>query len=437
MGVWDKLWGKPVAETKSEIYRHGGGSVSSYFGGGAQITEEEALKIPAVMASIDLICGSIAQMPIMLVKKDDNTNEVTKIVDDERVRLINDEPNDILNGYTFKRNIVKDYLFYGSSVIRVKRDGNKVIGLYPLDSSKLTVKKFEIDCGENDWEIEYNSVGIGNKTIHNLDVLNILRDSEDGIVGRGILFLNADILKQARNENKYSQKILENGALPLGILQVQSKLSLKAFENLKTSFQNIYSGSDNAGKTMILEDGTDYKSISLDPNKLQLTDSKKSTIADIARLFNIPESMINSNANKYGANEANSLYFLQYCISPIVGSIESTLNKDLLLTTEKEQGYEFKFDTTKLLRMTRKERAEAVKIEYDAGLISHNEARAEIDRPKIVNKDYFKLGLGSVLHEYDDDNYIIPNTMDSKKASDADIKLKELEVNKNEENGNP
>lgn len=419
MGVWDKLWGKPVPETKSEIYNYGGASVQSFFGGLNDITEEEALKIPAVMASIDLICGSIAQMPLMLVRKDEN-GEVQKMTDDSRVKLLNDEPNEILTGYTFKRNLVKDYLFYGASTIVVERDGNEVTGLFPLEQERVMIRKYDTNYYKKDWEIVYRSQSGGETVIHNLDVLSVLRDSEDGIIGRGILMLNADMLRQARNENKYSQMILENGALPLGMLSLGSKVTPKALQNIKESFSGIYGGSKNAGKTIVLEDGMEYKSISLDPNKLQLTDSKKNTISDIARLFNIPESMINSAANKYGANESNSLYFLQYCISPIVGSIESTLNKDLLLTTEKEQGYEFKFDTTKLLRMTRKERAEAVKVEYDTGLISFDEARAELDRPKISEEDYFKLGLGTVIHKYKTDEYIIPNTMDSKKAQVAD-----------------
>ena len=90
------------------------------------------------------------------------------------------------------------------------------------------------------------------------------------------------------------------------------------------------------------------------------------------------------------------------------------VNKELLLESEKEEGYHFKLDPSKLLQTTRKDRAEAVATEYNNGLISFWEARSEIDRPKTVEEDYFKMSLGTVLHKYKEDEMIIPNTMQSK-----------------------
>ena len=129
--------------------------------------------------------------------------------------------------------------------------------------------------------------------------------------------------------------------------------------------------------------------------------------------------MINSNANKYGSNEQNNLNFLQYCVSPIISAIEDAVNKMLLLESEKADGFEFKLDPSKLLQSTRKERAEAIGAEFDAGLISFWEARSELDRPKTVTDDYLKLSLGAVLYKYENDEMVIPNTMQSKAALQA------------------
>lgn len=417
MGIMDFFRGKEKAPTTSEqYYRYGSSVVSSFWGGSTGMTEEDALKIPSFSSGLDIITSSFAQLPIMLIKKNDETNEVKKITTDNRVRLLNDEPNEIIDGYSFKKELVRDYLLYGAGTFAVEREGNDVVALYPLEQKNIEIRRFTYDYFKKDWEIIYTSPSGGQTSIDRSSAVSALRDSEDGIIGRGILKYNSDILEKAKEEGSFSKNILKNGALPLAVLETDSKLSKTAFENLKASWSKLYAGGKNAGKTVILEDGLKYRAVSLSPNDLQLSDSQKSTLSDIARILNIPEAMINSNTSRYSTNEQNNLNFLQYCLGPILASFESALNKELLLETEKMDGYEFKFDTSQMLRTTRKERVEAVSAEYNAGLITFWEARADLDRPKTIEDDFVRMSLGSVLYKYGNDEYIIPNTMQSKAA---------------------
>ena len=417
MGIMDFFRGKEKAPTTSEqYYRYGSSVVSSFWGGSTGMTEEDALKIPSFSSGLDIITSSFAQLPIMLIKKNDETNEVKKITTDNRVKLLNDEPNETIDGYSFKKELVRDYLLYGAGTFAVEREGNDVVALYPLEQKNIEVRRFTYDYFKKDWEIIYTSPSGGQTSIDRSSAVSVLRDSEDGIIGRGILKYNSDILEKAKEEGSFSKNILKNGALPLAVLETDSKLSRTAFENLKESWSKLYAGGKNAGKTVILEDGLKYRAVSLSPNDLQLSDSQKSTLSDIARILNIPEAMINSNTSRYSTNEQNNLNFLQYCLGPILASFESVLNKELLLETEKMDGYEFKFDTSQMLRTTRKERVEAVSAEYNAGLITFWEACAHLDRPKTIEDDFVRMSLGSVLYKYGNDEYIIPNTMQSKAA---------------------
>src|SRR5699024_3369389 len=145
------------------------------------------------------------------------------------------------------------------------------------------------------------------------------------------------------------------------------------------------------------------------PNELDLTNVRKHTVSEIARIFNVPESMINSSLNKYSSNEQNNIYFLQYCLAPIITSIESAFNKSLLLETEKNEGYFFRFDVSELLRTTEKEKIETVVKAMEKGLLSINEARAKIDMPNI-KEDYFTWNLGSIFYDPESGLFTIPNT---------------------------
>lgn len=403
---------------QSSSTSYGSAAISSWFGGASEVTEEQAMKIPAVSAAIDLISGSIGQLPIVLMKKDEKTGETIRKTDDPRVRLINNEPNDTVNGYNYKRSMVKDILFYGASISVIERDMNDVQGLYLLEAKDVTINVY-ISKGYYKFSKTTLMNASGRFEYEDYELLSVLKDSSDGLTGVGILKNNSDILQLALNENQYTSNILKNGALPIGVLKAATKLSKNAFENLRKSWASLYEGSDKSGKTVILEEGMDYQSISMKPNDMQLTESKKNTISEIARIFNIPETMINSYANKYASNEQNNLYFLQYCISPILAAMEAAINKSLLLEFEKGEGYQFKFDTAELLRTTRKERAEAIAAEFDGGLISFWEARNELDRPKSTKEDFMKLSLGSVLFKYETDEMVIPNTMQSKAALES------------------
>ena len=411
MGILDFFRKQEDVSAEQEV-NYGRTSIESFFGSSSGISEEEAMQIPAVSASIDLITGAIAQMDFYLVKKDEKTGESIRKVNDPRLILLNREPNDEMDAYTFKKAMTRDFLFHGTSNSVVERNLNEVSGLYLLPTDQISVQSY-VHNGYKRYSETTLQNGNGVHKFSNHQLLTVLRNSKDGFIGQGILNQNEQVLRMALDETKYAANILKNGSLPLSVLRADKKLSSAAFANLKSSWSDLYQGVDKAGKTVILEEGLDYKPISLNPNDLQLTESKKSTISEIARILNMPESMINSSAAKYGSNERDNIAFLQYCISPIVKSIEGAVNKALLLEEEKLEGYEFKIDASKLLRMTRKERAEAISQEFNGGLISFWEARGELDKADKTREDYFKMTLGTVMYKYEDDEMVIPNTMQS------------------------
>lgn len=411
MGILDFFKKREDVSMEQEV-SYGRMAIESFFGSSTGVSEEEAMQIPAIAASIDLITGAIAQMDFYIVKKDKASGESIRKVNDSRLALLNRQPNDEMDAYTYKKAMVRDFLFYGTSNSVVERNLNEVTGLYLLPTDQISVQLY-LQNGYKRYSETVLQNGKGTTSFGNHQLLTVLRNSKDGFIGQGILSQNEKTLRMAMDEFKYSSSVLKNGSLPLGILRADKKISSQAFANLKNSWSDLYQGADKAGKTVILEEGLDYKPISLNPNDLQLTESKRSTISEIARILNMPESMINSSAAKYGSNERDNIAFLQYCIAPIVKSIEGAMNKSLLLEKEKEEGFEFKIDSSKLLRMTRKERAEAISQEFNGGLISFWEARGELDRADKTREDYFKMTLGTVMYKYENDELVIPNTMQS------------------------
>ncbi|PEJ55026.1 phage portal protein [Bacillus wiedmannii] len=411
MGLLDYFNKKNDKEERSLYDGDGSALALTMLLGGGIIKADQLKSIPTAKTSLELVCNSIAQLPIHLYKE--QNGEAIKIPNDRRVMLLNNEPNDFTDSVQFKRKLVEDYILYGKALSYVERAGNTVLYLHGLDADKVQFKKFTND-GVAWSKIEVLYMGVGGEKNLPYETLLLIDSGSNGVLKSG-----ERILQLALNEVEFSKNLLENFALPTGIIETTNKLTETAVKRLRRGWESLYTGGRNAGKTVILEEGLNYKPISLNPDQLQLTDSKKVTASEIARMFNVPESMINSNLNKYTSNAAENLHFLQYTLSPIISAIESALDKALLLESEKEDGYYFRFDVNEVLRGTPKEQVETVGLALEKGLLSINEARTMLDKNPI-QKDYFIWSLGKVLYDAEKDEITIPNTstvIDDKKVS--------------------
>ncbi|MCM3115469.1 phage portal protein [Neobacillus sp. MER 74] len=367
--------------------------------GGSTVTEEQAMTIPAVKSCLNLIEGTISQLPINLYQE--NNGEVVR-VPDNRTRLLNGEANYFTDSQAFKRQLVKDYLFYGKAIIYIEKKGNSIISLHALKGNSVQFKQYTTN-GITLSKVEVVYTGLGASVQLDYEDLIIVDSGNEGILKHG-----SDILELALEQNSYSKNLLKNGALPIGVIQSLNRLSEQAIKRLRAGWESLYAGAKNAGKTVILEEGIEYKPIALNPEQLQLVTSRKITNSDICKLFGIDESLISAEFNKYSANSQQNLAYLQYTLSPIITAIESAFDKSMLLENEKNNGYYFRFDTSEILRATEKERVETIGLAVKNGLLSINEGRASLDKNRI-NNDYFMWSLGNVLYDAKKDQMIIPN----------------------------
>lgn len=382
--------------------------VGTSFSGSSKISEEDALSISSVASATELITATIARLPVKLYKQGEKGEYVS--IEDSRTFLLNNEPNHLQTAITLKKRIILDYLLHGNSYIYPEWQRNELLAIHHIPARNVSVEKYV----NKNLPFVVNGVvkvtGADATMVEFLpdDLMIILKNSEDGLQSTGVLDSNADLLSLALNQQEYSSSLLENGSLPMAILTTPSKLSDKAMERITKSWRSAYQGKKNAGKTVVLEEGMDYKPVSLNPNELDLSTSKNSTLSDIARVFGIPESMLNADANKYNSNEQNNLHFLQYTLEPVITAFESALNKSLLLEEEKKKGYSFKFDRDSILATTESEKFATTIQAMKGGLLSVNEARGRHNMKQILD-DYMMWSLGNIFYNKDDSKMTIPN----------------------------
>ncbi|MFC0469570.1 phage portal protein [Halalkalibacter kiskunsagensis] len=406
---------RAIYNSESTTLSDGAFSLDSLFTTNA-ITEEKVLKIPSAKACVDLIAGSIAQMPVYLYKE--NSDGSIEKINDKRMKLLNHEANDFLNGYSLKRNMVKDYVLHGASYVSLVEAGNTVLELHPLPARSIVVNK-RIQNGykvvgadivlSNSESGAFNQVKKKQMKFKPYELMIALQETHDGLTSKGAIVHGQELFRQALSEIEYTSNLYERGALPLGLLKTDSRMTENQATSLREAWRNLYGGIKNSAKTVVLQEGMSYEALSMNPQEIQMNETRRGTASEICKLFNVPESLVASQVGKqYVSIEQNNLHFLKSTLSPIINSLESAMDRALLLESEKNAGYFFRFDTAELVRATEKERVDTIVSAVSGGIYTINEGRSKLDLPAI-SEDILKLSIGDVMLNPETGDIKVPN----------------------------
>jgi len=245
-----------------------------------------------------------------------------------------------------------------------------------------------------------------------------------GIYGHGIIDLNSDVLRLGIKQRDYELNLLDNGAVPMSVIESDESLSPKKIDAVSAAWSKAYTTVRNAGRTVLLEKGLHYKQAALSPDKLQLTEGKASLLSDVSRILNIPESILNSQANKYASNEQNNEFYLQYCLAPILIIIEQSLDKMLLTEQEKSQGLFFKFDVAGFTKVNFENTVKNATNAFNSGAITNVEFRRIVGapvNPQVEDYEYTKFTTGQVMFNVKNGVITNPNTQQNMNINTGEV----------------
>lgn len=350
------------------------------------IDRTTALEIPIINSSVDLICNTFAMIPFQLYEtKEINEKKVTKEVEDDRVRIINDDTNDTLDGFQFKKAICEDYLLGKGGYAFVKTQRNRFNGLYYVENKNITVQKNTDPIFKN---VEFL---VNGNTYYHYQFIKLLRNSKDGASGVGLIDEINRALRTAFKRICYEYDLTITGGSRKGFIKSQKHLDDKAIKKLREAWEKYYSGNAN---TVILNDGMEFQEASNNSTENQLNEKNITFRDEMRELFHI--------SNDYDE-------FIKKAIMPIATAFCTALNRDFLLETEKKSFY-FAPDTKELYKGAMKERFEAYEIAIKNGFKTRNEVRYLEDDDAIEGLDTITLGLGDVLLDTNSGKIYVPNT---------------------------
>ena len=345
---------------------------------GERVDEKSALQIATVYACVRLLTETIAGLPLHLYRYTDSVGTGKERASDHPLyRILYRQPNTEMTSFSFWETMTTYLLLWGNAYAQIIRDGkNRILGLYPLLPENVEVDRN--DRGEIYYI--YHSFTDEVPGEHNRDiyfrydeVFHVPGLGFNGLTGFSPIAMMKNALGTTLAVEKYGSSFFKNGAQPSGVLEHPGVLKDPA--KIRENWSAVYGGANNAHKVAVLEEGMQYKAISLPPEDSQFLSTRQFSVEEICRIFRVPPHLVQDLEHATFSNiEHQSIDFVVHTLTPWLVRFEQAIVKDLLLPEEQDV-YFPKFNVDGLLRGDYQSRMQGYATGSSNGFLSPNDCR--------------------------------------------------------------
>lgn len=331
------------------------------------VTEDTALQISAVWACAKLLSETIASLPINVLEK--KNGKWVDAPDFWLTQLLN-SPNKYQTSQEYRETQMLNLVFYGNCYAQIVKHPGGFKSLVPMPANQVRVDMVGGDL------VYYYTTDTQTIVLHHSNVQHI-KLFGNGLVGLSPLAYARNTIGLAGAAEEYGHNFYTKGGRPSGVLTVDSILTPAQREVINARMKSSVLTSGKAGSLMVLEAGFKYQQIQMNPDDLQMIETRRFQLEDIARFFGVPSFLINDTekTTTWGSGiEQMMIGFYQLTIRPYLSRWEKSIEKNLLTAAERNR-YKVEFDFSDLLRGDSKGRAEYLSKMVQNGLMTRNEAR--------------------------------------------------------------
>ena len=378
------------------------------FGSNQAVSPSTALTFSAVWAAMRLLSESISSLPINVYKLEKNGNK-TPLTNDPLTYLLKYQPNTYQNKISFMEKIMMDLLCNGNSYVRIVRNRlARPTELLPLTFDDVTVyfkdnklyytsEQLKGTYGAEDI-LHFKLITNVNTTSKNYQGTKETTNQASGILGMSPITQCANAIGWAMDVEEYSRTFFKSGAKLSGVMQTDRALSEQAVDRLRNSFNKNYANLSGSNQTAVLEEGLEFKPITIPPDQAQFLQSREFSIQEICRIFSIkPHMLADLSKSSFNNIEMQSQEYVTYSLMPYLNKIELEMNTKLFRKTNIGTNY-VKFNVNSLLRGNIKDRSDYYKTAITNGWMTINEVREKEDMNKVIDGDdnYIPLNMTTI-----------------------------------------
>lgn len=338
-----------------------------------------ALQISTVWACIDRRASTVASLPFFVYKTVNGEKQLART--DRLYSLLHDSPNSRMTPFEFWRAMMMNHDLRGNAYARVDRDpAGEAVALWPMPADQ--VQTLVLPDASMVYKYSFgNDVAI----LASENVLH-LKNLGNGTTGLAKLEFMRSSTDEAAKAQESASKIFGNGGKPTGILMIDRVLKKDQRDAVTLNFAGMAIG--GTGRIHLLEADMKYQQLSLSPADQQLLETRKFSVEEICRWFDVPPVLVHhSNVTAWGTGIEQLVQgFYTLAIRPVLISIEQATRKRVM-TPRQRATMEVEFALDALLRGNPKDRAEMYAKALQNGYMTRAEARQLEGWPYIPGTD--------------------------------------------------
>lgn len=358
----------------SSLFSVGSAAVTA---AGKKVNQSSSMKISAFYCAVTTLADSFAILPKSIYKADDKMRD--RVPGHPINLVLTDEAHRFMTPYVFSFLMVVSMFIRGNAYAVILRDNaGRVVGLKYLDAAMVQVVK-------SDEKLFYRykqAVFSADEILH---IPGFCLDN--GIVGRSIVHYAAESLGTPLAAQEFGATSYNDLGVSLGVLETDKALDPGPKERIKAAWNRALA-EGNPHRAVVLDEGFKYKSIRLTPEQSKFIEAKTEGVADIARWFKMPLSMLHvKGEGGYNFMVQLRMQYLQDAFLPLAEKFKQEYKRKLLTPAERSGGLYMHFNYNKLLQVDPKTRSEFYRNLGTMKAITPNEIRALEDMNPLPDGD--------------------------------------------------
>jgi len=325
------------------------------------VSASNALRFTPVYRAVSLIAGDIARIDL----------EVSASGADSLLR----SPSPYMSAFEFRRAMTMQVLLWGNAFAAINRTvGGELLELILLDPDSVSLDL----TGPRPI---YRTRLYGD--LAQDQVFHLKAPNTNGLWGESPVNLCRSSLQLMAAQEQMALKAYENAGNPKIALVHPTKLSAEAMQRIEGDYMARHAGSSNAGRPLVLMEGMKVERISSTLDDTGLDAARSYSIADVSRLYGVPTSMLGETGSSgYGSLEWMGRAYVDGCLQAWLQAWASEIKSKL--ATPFDTVY---FDVDELQRPGMAETMASLRTAIEAGFMTRNEAREELDMEPLPGLD--------------------------------------------------
>jgi HK97 family phage portal protein len=369
----------PASRQDGSNFRHNTVTLADYNDNGAS-SAGGVMGLSTAWACVRLVSGTISSLPLMVYQRTATGREPAH--GHPLYRILHSRPNADQTALNFWQFMSSSIELQGNAYAEIDRspDGRIIALKPPVAPDFIRPRRTRLGS------IEYEVSGSAPRVMPQDRMLHIRGFGGNPLGGLSTLSHGRQTFGMAQALERAAVATFRNGVRASGILSAEHHLTAEQHVQVEDTLHEKYRGAINAGVPMVLGSGLKWESLSINPDDAQMLESRAFSVEEICRFFGVPPHMIGhtEKSTSWGTGlEQQTIGFIQFTLRERLKNIESTLEEQLLSSTERAAGMRIEFNIEGLLRGDSKARAEF----YSAGLkdkwLTINEVRALENRAPV------------------------------------------------------